>query len=50
MPKRSDPIDSLVERVEELDSANRANLIVRLARERRLLKTVVNTLREGDRS
>lgn len=47
MPKRSDPIDSLVERVEELDSANRANLIVRLARERRLLKTVVNTLREG---
>lgn len=47
MPKRSDPIDSLVERVEELDSANRANLIVRLARERRLLNTVVNTLREG---
>ncbi|MEY3000387.1 MAG: hypothetical protein RL648_601 [Verrucomicrobiota bacterium] len=47
MPKRSDPIDALVERVGELDAANRANLIARLARERRLLKTVVNTLREG---
>lgn len=47
MPKRNDPIDSLVERVEELDAANRANLILRLARERRLMKTVVNTLREG---
>jgi PAS domain S-box-containing protein len=47
MPKRLDPIESLVDRVHELDDASRANLISRLTRERRLLKTVVNTLREG---
>lgn len=47
MPKRPDPLDSLVDRVHELDEASRANLISRLARERRLLNTVVNTLREG---
>jgi signal transduction histidine kinase len=47
MPKRPDPLDSLVDRVDELDEASRANLISRLARERRLLNTVVNTLREG---
>jgi PAS domain S-box-containing protein len=47
MPKRLDPIDTLVDRVDELDGANRANLIIRLARERRLLNTVVRTLREG---
>jgi two-component system, sporulation sensor kinase E len=47
MPKRPDPLDSLVDRVDELDEASRANLISRLARERRLLNMVVNTLREG---
>jgi signal transduction histidine kinase len=47
MPKRPDPLDSLVDRVHELDEASRANLISRLARERRLLNMVVNTLREG---
>lgn len=47
MPKRPDPLDSLVDRVHELDEASRANLLSRLARERRLLNTVVNTLREG---
>jgi len=47
MAKRPDPIDSLVARVDELDAASRANLIDRLARERRLLNMVVNTLREG---
>ncbi len=47
MGKRPDPIDSLVDRVDELDTASRANLIGRLARERRLLNMVVNTLREG---
>ena len=44
---RTDLLDSLVERVDELDAPSRANLIARLARERLLLKTVVNTLREG---
>lgn len=47
MAKRTDPLDNLVNRVEELDESSRANLIHRLARERRLLNTVVNTLREG---
>jgi signal transduction histidine kinase len=47
MQKRPDPLESLIERVDELDAASRANLIARLARERRLLNLVVNTLREG---
>lgn len=47
MSKKPDPIDSLVDRVDELDAASRANLIGRLARERKLLNMVVNTLREG---
>ena len=47
MQKRPDPLDSLVDRVEELDEASRANLIGRLARERRLMNLVLNTLREG---
>ena len=45
--KPPEPIDSLVARVDELDGASQANLIERLARERRLLNMVVNTLREG---
>jgi PAS domain S-box-containing protein len=47
MKARQDPIDSLIDRVDELDAASRANLISRLARERKLLNMVVNTLREG---
>jgi two-component system, sporulation sensor kinase E len=42
-----DPIDTLIERIDELDAASRANLISRLARERQLLSTVLNTIREG---
>ena len=47
MKARPDPIDNLIDRVDELDSASRAALIGRLARERGLLKTVMQTLREG---
>ena len=47
MKTRPDPLDSLIDRVDELDAASRANLISRLARERKLLNMVVNTLREG---
>jgi PAS domain S-box-containing protein len=47
MQKRPDILDSLVDRVDELDAPSRANLIGRLARERRLIKTVMATLREG---
>ncbi len=42
-----DTLDSLIDRVDELDAASRANLISRLARERHLLGTVMNSLREG---
>jgi PAS domain S-box-containing protein len=47
MKFKSDPLDNLIERVDELDAANRANLIARLARERGLLNMVMNTIREG---
>ncbi len=47
MKSHQDPIDSLIDRVDELDAASRANLIARLARERHLLGTLMNTLREG---
>jgi signal transduction histidine kinase len=47
MKTRHDPLDNLIDRVDELDAANRANLIARLARERHLLNMVMNTIREG---
>jgi len=47
MKSQNDPIDALIKRVDELDAASRANLISRLARERQLLGTVLNTIREG---
>ena len=47
MRKKTDPLEVLVERIDELDSPSRASLIFRLARERRLLNTVISTLREG---
>lgn len=47
MAKTNDTLENLVNRVHELDEASRGNLIGRLWRERNLLKTVVNTLREG---
>ena len=47
MKTRPDPLDSLIDRVDELDAASRANLISRLARERHLLNMVMNTIREG---
>ena len=47
MKIQNDPIDTLIKRVDELDTASRANLISRIARERQLLSTVLNTIREG---
>jgi len=47
MHKRKDPLESLIDRVDELDSTSRANLISRLARERALLSQVFNALKEG---
>jgi len=47
MKMHHDTLDSLIDRVDELDDASRASLISRLARERHLLGTVMNSLREG---
>ncbi|MEX0332266.1 MAG: nitrogen regulation protein NR(II) [Puniceicoccaceae bacterium] len=47
MKTRIDPLGSLIDRVDELDAASKANLISRLARERHLLNMVMNTIREG---
>lgn len=47
MKMHHDTLDSLIDRVDELDDASRANLISRLARERHLLGSVMNSLREG---
>jgi len=45
--KKQDPIESLLGRLDELDTANLHSLINRLARDRRLLNAVFTTLREG---
>lgn len=47
MQRKFDPLDNLLARFDELDSASKANLISRLARERKLLSGIFNTLREG---
>jgi len=45
--RKSSPLDKILGRLEDLDSANMAILVQRLARDRRLLETVINTVREG---
>jgi len=45
--KRADPLESILGHLDDLDAASRAVAIERLTRERRLLNTVINTLREG---
>lgn len=45
--KKLDPLENIIGRVEDLDKVNLSNLVSRLARERRLLGTVFNSLREG---
>ncbi len=45
--KKISSLDKVLGRLESLDSVNLTNLVQRLARERRLLETVFNTLREG---
>ena len=46
-PKKSSPLDTVLGRLDDLDSTNLTILVQRLARERRLLETVFNTIREG---
>lgn len=47
MAKNHDPLENILGRVEDLDATSLSNLVSRLARERRLLNLVFNTLREG---
>ena len=44
---RTTPLDRLLGRLEDLDATNLTILVQRLARERKLLETVINTVREG---
>lgn len=46
-PRKSSPLDNVLGRLDDLDQQNLAILVQRLARERRLLETVFNTIREG---
>jgi signal transduction histidine kinase len=45
--KRQSPLDRILGRIDDLDHANLAILVQRLARERGLLETVFNTIHEG---
>jgi len=45
--KRHDPLENVLGRIDDLDQASLGILVKRLARERRLLNSVFNTLREG---
>jgi two-component system, sporulation sensor kinase E len=46
-PRKSSPLDNVLGRLDDLDPQNLTILVQRLARERRLLETVFNTIREG---
>jgi len=46
-PHHSSPLDKLLGRIEDLDPANLAVLVQRLARERKLLETVFHVIHEG---
>ena len=48
MPRRkSNPLEHVLGRLDNLDPTNLTNLVQRLARERKLLETVFNTIHEG---
>jgi len=46
-PRKSSPLENVLGRLDDLDPQNLTILVQRLARERRLLETVFNTIREG---
>lgn len=46
-PKKSSSLDRVLGRLDQLDQVNLANLVQRLARERRLFEDIFNTLQEG---
>ncbi len=45
--RKGSPLDNVLGRLDDLDPTNLTILVQRLARERRLLETVFNTIREG---
>ncbi|MGB0371380.1 MAG: two-component system sensor histidine kinase NtrB [Opitutales bacterium] len=46
-PRKQSTLDRILGRLDDLDSANLAALVQRLARERRLLETVFNSIQDG---
>ena len=44
---RKSPLDKVLGRLEDLDEVNLSNLVQRLARERKLLETVFDVIRDG---
>ncbi|MEM7671944.1 MAG: ATP-binding protein [Verrucomicrobiota bacterium] len=46
-PRKKSTLDRILGRLDDLDSANLAALVQRLARERRLLETVFNSIQDG---
>ena len=47
MRRRSDPLERVLGRLDDLDPGNLTILVQRLARERALLETVFHTIKEG---
>ena len=47
MARKHSSLERLLGRLDQLDSVNLNNLVQRLARERSLLETVLNTIQEG---
>lgn len=47
MPQKKSSLDRILGNLEDLDSANLPQIVQRLIRERRLLETVFNTIRDG---
>ena len=46
MPRKS-PLDKVLGKLDDLDEVNLSNLVQRLARERKLLETVFDVIRDG---
>ena len=44
---RKSPLDKVLGKLEDLDEVNLSNLVQRLARERKLLETVFDVIRDG---
>ena len=47
MPRRGNSLERILGRIDDLDPGNLAILVQRLAREREMLETVFNTIKDG---